>query len=72
MEGGNELVHSFEIKSSHVEAVKKRCIQLDFPMLEEYDYRNDLVNPNLDMDLKPSTVIRPYQEKSLSKMFVNG
>jgi superfamily II DNA or RNA helicase len=41
-------------------------------MLEEYDFRNDTVNANLDIDLKPSTVIRPYQETSLSKMFGNG
>ena len=37
-------------------------------MLEEYDFRNDTVNANLDIDLKPATVIRPYQETSLSKM----
>lgn len=41
-------------------------------MLEEYDFRNDTINPNLDIDLKPATVIRPYQETSLSKMFGNG
>lgn len=41
-------------------------------MLEEYDFRNDTLNPNLPIDLKPTTVIRPYQEKSLSKMFGNG
>jgi DNA excision repair protein ERCC-3 len=41
-------------------------------MLEEYDFRNDTVNANLDIDLKPSTTIRPYQETSLSKMFGNG
>ena len=52
--------------------VKKRCNELEYPMLEEYDFRNDTVNPNLDIDLKPSTVIRPYQETSLSKMFGNG
>lgn len=28
-------------------------------MLEEYDFRNDTRNPNLEMDLKPITVIRP-------------
>ncbi|KAG0061858.1 DNA repair helicase RAD25 [Linnemannia elongata] len=65
-------VHSFEIGSSSVEIVKKRCNELDYPMLEEYDFRNDTRNPNLEMDLKPITVIRPYQEKSLSKMFGNG
>ena len=41
-------------------------------MLEEYDFRHDTVNANLDIDLKPATVIRPYQETSLSKMFGNG
>jgi hypothetical protein len=41
-------------------------------MLEEYDFRNDTVNPTLEIDLKPATQIRPYQEKSLSKMFGNG
>ena len=52
--------------------VKKRCTDLDYPMLEEYDFRNDTINANLEIDLKPSTVIRPYQETSLSKMFGNG
>jgi DNA excision repair protein ERCC-3 len=40
--------------------------------LEEYDFRNDTINPNLEIDLKPTTMIRSYQEKSLSKMFGNG
>lgn len=52
--------------------IKKRCNEIDYPMLEEYDFRNDTTNPNLEIDLKPITVIRPYQEKSLSKMFGNG
>lgn len=52
--------------------VKKRCNELEYPMLEEYDFRNDTINANLDIDLKPATVIRPYQETSLSKMFGNG
>lgn len=30
------------------------------------------VNPDLNMDLKPHAQPRPYQEKSLSKMFGNG
>ncbi|ELU38961.1 DNA repair helicase RAD25 [Rhizoctonia solani AG-1 IA] len=55
-----------------VDKVKKRCTQLDYPVLEEYDFRNDRINANLDIDLKPMTSIRPYQEKSLSKMFGNG
>ena len=55
-----------------IQDVKKRCNELEYPMLEEYDFRNDTVNANLEIDLKPSTVIRPYQETSLSKMFGNG
>lgn len=30
------------------------------------------VNPDLEMELKPQAQPRPYQEKSLSKMFGNG
>lgn len=67
-----EEVHSFEILAGAVEQVKKRCIELDYPMLEEYDFRNDRHNPDLKIDLRPSTTMRPYQEKSLSKMFGNG
>lgn len=65
-------VHSFEIANGLVEIVKKRCQEIDYPVLEEYDFRNDDRNPDLDIDLKPSTQIRPYQEKSLAKMFGNG
>ncbi|KAG9101862.1 hypothetical protein FS749_002286 [Ceratobasidium sp. UAMH 11750] len=68
----DESVHAFQIEDSQVDEVKKRCTQLDYPVLEEYDFRNDHINANLDIDLKPMTVIRPYQEKSLSKMFGNG
>lgn len=57
---------------AELQDVKKRCVVLEYPMLEEYDFRNDTVNANLDIDLKPATVIRPYQETSLSKMFGNG
>ncbi|EDO17875.1 hypothetical protein Kpol_1043p66 [Vanderwaltozyma polyspora DSM 70294] len=67
-----DAVHSFEIANESVELVKRRCQEIDYPVLEEYDFRNDHRNPDLDIDLKPSTQIRPYQEKSLSKMFGNG
>ncbi|CAN6480999.1 unnamed protein product [Victoria cruziana] len=66
--------HSFEIDPAQVENVKQRCLPnaLNYPMLEEYDFRNDNVNPDLNMELKPQAQPRPYQEKSLSKMFGNG
>ena len=66
-------VVSFQIKSEAVEAVKRQAIELDYPLMEEYDFRNDSVNPNVPlMDLKPHTRIRRYQERSLAKMFGNG
>ncbi|CAA7408354.1 unnamed protein product [Spirodela intermedia] len=79
--GGSDLAaieekesHSFEIDPAQVENVKQRCLPnaLNYPMLEEYDFRNDTVNPDLNMELKPQAQPRPYQEKSLSKMFGNG
>ncbi|KAK0541409.1 DNA repair helicase RAD25 [Tilletia horrida] len=68
----DDIVHNFEIREDSIEKVKKRCQDIGYPMLEEYDFRNDQLNPDLEIDLKPTTHIRPYQEKSLSKMFGNG
>lgn len=68
----SDAVHAFEISDAGVEAVQKRCLELGLPVLEEYDFRNDDANANLEIDLKPSAQIRSYQEKSLSKMFGNG
>ncbi|KAJ2500727.1 DNA repair helicase RAD25 [Coemansia sp. RSA 1972] len=66
------IVHAFEINSTMYEDVRKRCNELDYPVIEEYDFRNDRRNADLNIGLKPATTIRPYQEKSLSKMFGNG
>jgi len=67
------IVVSFQIKADAVEQVKRQAIELDYPLMEEYDFRNDLINPNVpQMDLKPHTRIRRYQERSLAKMFGNG
>ncbi|KAI5481776.1 DNA excision repair protein ERCC-3 [Pseudohyphozyma bogoriensis] len=68
----DDEVHAFEIQESEIETVKRRCLDLDYPMMEEYDFRHDELNPTLEIDLKPTTTIRPYQEKSLGKMFGNG
>ncbi|PWN30077.1 DNA repair helicase rad25 [Jaminaea rosea] len=72
LDADEDTVHSFEIREEEIENVKRRCNELGLPMLEEYDFRADLRNPDLPIDLRPSTHIRPYQEKSLSKMFGNG
>lgn len=57
-----------------MEHVKQRCLPdgLNYPMLEEYDFRNDTVNADLNIELKPNVTLRPYQEKSMAKMFGNG
>jgi DNA excision repair protein ERCC-3 len=67
------VVVSFQVDSAKVENVKRQAIELDYPLMEEYDFRNDHINPNVPlMDLKPITRIRRYQERSLAKMFGNG
>ncbi|KAF6251089.1 hypothetical protein COO60DRAFT_1629131 [Scenedesmus sp. NREL 46B-D3] len=63
--------------SELVERVKKECLPgsasgLDCPLLEEYDFAHDTSNAGLDVALKRGVALRPYQEKSLSKMFGNG
>lgn len=63
---------SFEVNQEKIEVLQKRCIELEHPLLAEYDFRNDSINPDINIDLKPSAVLRPYQEKSLRKMFGNG
>jgi DNA excision repair protein ERCC-3 len=70
-------VFAFRVRSDRVEAVRRRCLPppdgaLDYPLLEEYDFRNDPANPDAPIELKPAVQLRPYQEKSLSKMFGNG
>lgn len=63
---------SFEVNQEKIEVIQKRCIEIEHPLLAEYDFRNDTINPDINIDLKPTAVLRPYQEKSLRKMFGNG
>lgn len=63
---------SFEVNQEKIEVLQKRCIEIEHPLLAEYDFRNDTRNPDINIDLKPAAVLRPYQEKSLRKMFGNG
>jgi len=41
-------------------------------LIEEYDFKKDTENTDLNISLKPNTFIRDYQEQALSKMFSNG
>lgn len=67
-----EVIHAFQIEDAKVVTVAQQCLALHYPALEEYDFQNDSTNANLEIDLRPSTQIRSYQEQSLSKMFGNG
>ena len=73
--GGGSSIQtvSFMIAQGSVQAVKRSAKEdSHYPLMEEYDFKNDLSNPVLNIDLRASTRIRPYQEKSLSQMFGNG
>ncbi|TPX45403.1 hypothetical protein SeMB42_g04011 [Synchytrium endobioticum] len=63
-----DLTESFEIQKSMVEVVRRRCRELDYPLLEEYAYTEDSNNPTLDLTLKGTTAPRDYQAKALYKL----
>ena len=67
-----EHTNYFSIASDKRDTVAKQCLDIGYPAVSEYDFANDDVNAELNVDLRPSTQIRPYQEKALSKMFGNG
>lgn len=67
-----DQVHAFQIKGEDRERVVKKCREIGIPLTEEYDFRNDEVNANLEIDLRPGAQIRDYQERALNKMFGNG
>ncbi|KAJ3413657.1 hypothetical protein HDV05_007725 [Chytridiales sp. JEL 0842] len=71
-DGESLLLSSFEIEAEQVETVRRRCSELKYPVLEEYDFYSDRTVRDVRIDLKPVTVLRPYQEKSLNKMFGNS
>ena len=73
-------VISFQVKGNMdtVELVKRQAMALGYPLLEEYDYRNDKANEDIPrFNLRPEhssgeKKMRPYQVSALSKMFDNG
>ena len=62
----------FEVQEQNVEEVKKQCLSIKMPLIEEYEFKNDTLLPALKLDLKPLAQVRPYQERSLSKMLSSG
>lgn len=65
-------LHEIPITKTSTELVKKHCFDLQLPIIEEYDFKNDQATANLNIKLKTFSKLRDYQEKSLSKMFGNG
>lgn len=63
---------SLSVEVTNIEDIKKRCIEIDYPLIEEYDFSNDSKLEHLEIDLKPTSQIRSYQEICLNKMFGNG
>ncbi|CAH1447682.1 unnamed protein product [Lactuca virosa] len=53
--------HSFEIDPTQVENVKQRCLPnaLNYPMLEEYDFRNDTINPDAAGRARSGIIVLP-------------
>lgn len=66
-------VVAFQIKAAQLEEVQKRCQDLKYPLLAEYDFRNDKEIKDVEsLTLKPTTTLRPYQAKALQKFFGRG
>jgi len=65
----------FEINANTVEEIRRIALSLDppYPMMHEYDFRADSLGvAPLDMSLRNPELLRPYQAKSLAKMYGNG
>ena len=63
-------VLSFEVDPNSIERVKEAAYKdLQLPLLEEFEFKGDSDLALIPMTLRPTTGLRPYQEKSLHKMF---
>ena len=67
-----EKVQAFTIDKEKYKLVRKEAMEMSIPLIEEYDFHNDTDSPSLQIQLKPSTRVRSYQERALSRMFGNG
>ena len=54
-------MHSFEVDKEKLKEVKARCDALDYPLIEEYDFKSDTMTPNLGINLRSHTKVRDYQ-----------
>ncbi|KAL7671211.1 hypothetical protein ACOME3_006115 [Neoechinorhynchus agilis] len=56
------------IKQDKIELVQKRVLELDYPLLSEYEFRNDTTLADINISLKSRASLREYQREGLSKM----
>mmetsp|Transcript_37352 Transcript_37352/g.99440 ORF Transcript_37352/g.99440 Transcript_37352/m.99440 type:complete len:462 (+) Transcript_37352:1408-2793(+) len=68
----NKLIIETNFNTIDIEKIRKRFLELDCPLVEEYDYIHDTHVLNIKIDFSPTAYIRNYQEKSLSKIFNKG
>ena len=68
----SEMILSICPNQNDIELFRRRCVSLDCPLLEEYDFTNDTILKNIQIDLISYAKIRNYQEKALGKMFHKG
>ena len=71
-EGDLSSLLTFEVNPNRIELLRKRCQELQRPLLEEYDFRQDTLSKNLNIALRPDATLRPYQQESVQKMLTNG
>jgi DNA excision repair protein ERCC-3 len=74
-----KIIYRLEINPQKIDKVKKERTLMSnedkfkYMLTQEYDYKRETKeNPMLDFRLKTHVKIRPYQEKALSRMFVEG
>jgi DNA excision repair protein ERCC-3 len=74
-----KIIYRLEIDPQKIDKVKKERTLMSnedkfkYMLTQEYDYKRETKeNPILDFRLKTQVKIRPYQEKALSRMFVEG
>ena len=71
--------YRLEINPKKIDKLKKERTLMSaenkfkYMLTQEYDYKKvNEENPRLEMSMKTTVKIRPYQEKALSRMFVAG
>lgn len=64
------IIYSVQV-GSEIETLKKRCVELGYPLLEEFDYLG-YNGQEISISLKQQTKLRKYQQQCLSKIFSNG